>query len=87
MIQTIAEALNLQLMVGTPTDGGKWGEFTNASATNIYSGLFGDIAKRITDIGFGDFFIKLHQLEDADFSLPHRMESICYLVWCRTNVG
>ena len=68
MIQTIADILKLDLKMGTPSDGGKWGSITNVSA-GIFKGLLGDITQGVSDIGFADLFVKIHQLNHVDFKL------------------
>ena len=76
-MRTLSKALGLKLEIATPSDGLKWGEEVSPGK---FSGLAGDITGAISDIGFGNTFIKLSKMKYMDFTAPFYLDRVCYMV-------
>lgn len=60
LLHILSEALNFQLQIVNPSDGGKWGSpMDNGS----WSGLTGDLTQRRAHMGVANLFIHIHYLE------------------------
>ena len=76
-MNALRDALDFELKINRPTDGGLWGSEVEPGN---FTGLSGDITQNKTDIGFADIFIKLENLKHMDYTYPYFTEWVCYLV-------
>ena len=76
-MNALRDALDFELEINRPTDGGLWGSEVEPGN---FTGLSGDITQNKTDIGFADIFIKLENLKHMDYTYPYFTEWVCYLV-------